>query len=308
MNYTHFEIKDKLAQGAFGVVYDGLAFDENGDSIPIVFKILIEDKKSLYEDECNSFIKDKVHENIVRILHCVDCMSTKDDFCKKGEAHKKRLVILEKIKYKVDEYIDDSGIETNDELFEICMDIFLQICNGVKYLHDNGYIHTDLKPENIMINTLRKNLRPGDVKIVDLGTINKIGNYKTYKIQKGVELKSDFALGTPGFKDFCQYDEKSDTKQDRRSIDIYQLGATFYDIFLDRRFQKFVDDIDTFPDRPSPYYDMFENVPYSTMNIFNKLIAEMTNKNWEKRPKIKDVITRLKGLKSESNDREPSTE
>ncbi|KAK0403813.1 hypothetical protein QR680_017134 [Steinernema hermaphroditum] len=51
-----------------------------------------------------------------------------------------------------------------------------QLCRSVKFMHDNGVIHTDLKPENVLFvkkethNGGRKNLNDSTVKLIDLGS------------------------------------------------------------------------------------------------------------------------------------------
>ena len=43
------------------------------------------------------------------------------------------------------------------------LSIFLKICQGVRYAHNNGIIHRDLKPENVIVGNF------GEVTIVDWG-------------------------------------------------------------------------------------------------------------------------------------------
>ncbi|XP_060112991.1 serine/threonine-protein kinase 17B [Heteronotia binoei] len=48
-----------------------------------------------------------------------------------------------------------------------------QILEGVNHLHQNNIVHLDLKPQNILLSSIRP---LGDIKIVDFGISRKIGN------------------------------------------------------------------------------------------------------------------------------------
>jgi serine/threonine-protein kinase Chk2 len=54
--------------------------------------------------------------------------------------------------------------------------VFLQIVKGVKYLHDLGIVHRDLKLENIMMSSDDENAIP---KIVDFGLSYVLGPGET---------------------------------------------------------------------------------------------------------------------------------
>ena len=49
-----------------------------------------------------------------------------------------------------------------------------QILQGLKIIHKRGYVHSDLKPENIMM-TCNDKGEPDDAKIADFGLTSKIG-------------------------------------------------------------------------------------------------------------------------------------
>ncbi len=53
--------------------------------------------------------------------------------------------------------------------------IFKQVCEGVKYIHDKGYVHRDIASDNIVIK------RDLSIKIIDFGFANQIiGGRNTY--------------------------------------------------------------------------------------------------------------------------------
>lgn len=83
---------------------------------------------------------------------------------------------------------------------------FIQTCSGLKALHHMGYVHADLKPNNI----LRSDL--GTVKLIDFGQSCKVGTVKE-RIQ-----------GTPDYIAPEQVARRPITVQ----TDVFNLGATIY--------------------------------------------------------------------------------
>ncbi len=86
------------------------------------------------------------------------------------------------------------------------VDIFISVARGLNSLHSLGYIHCDLKPNNILVNTARI------VKVIDFGQACAVGTCKT-RIQ-----------GTP------DYISPEQVKLQPVTIrtDVYNFGATVY--------------------------------------------------------------------------------
>ncbi len=86
------------------------------------------------------------------------------------------------------------------------VDTFIKVAEGLKALHLMGWVHCDIKPNNILRN------ERGEVKVIDFGQSCKIGTVKE-RIQ-----------GTP---DYISPEQVS-----RRPVaiqtDVYNLGATLY--------------------------------------------------------------------------------
>ena len=86
------------------------------------------------------------------------------------------------------------------------VDTFIQAASGLKYMHALGYVHCDIKPNNI----LRSG--SGQVKVIDYGQSAKIGTVKE-RIQ-----------GTPDYIAPEQVVRRPISVQ----TDVYNLGATMY--------------------------------------------------------------------------------
>ena len=84
--------------------------------------------------------------------------------------------------------------------------IFHQVAKGLAHMHEVGFIHADIKPNNILVS------EQGHVKIIDLGQACSIGTVKK-RIQ-----------GTPGYMAPEQAHRQAITPK----TDIYNLGATMY--------------------------------------------------------------------------------
>lgn len=86
------------------------------------------------------------------------------------------------------------------------IDAFVQVAFGMKAMHQMGYVHCDMKPNNIIRNDA------GLTKVIDFGQSCPIGTVKE-RIQ-----------GTPDFIAPEQVNRKPVTVQ----TDVYNLGATIY--------------------------------------------------------------------------------
>jgi serine/threonine-protein kinase len=84
--------------------------------------------------------------------------------------------------------------------------VFRMIASGLNAMHQHGFVHCDIKPNNILIN------KAGSIKIIDLGQSCKIGTVKP-RIQ-----------GTPDYI----APEQVKRKPLGPKTDIFNLGATMY--------------------------------------------------------------------------------
>ncbi|HST20580.1 MAG TPA: serine/threonine-protein kinase, partial [Blastocatellia bacterium] len=97
------------------------------------------------------------------------------------------------------------------------LSITRQICDALDTAHQMGIIHSDLKPQNVMINE-RPN-RPDLVKVVDFGIARSMTVPGEYETMPGT------VVGTPAYMSPEQ--ARGDVQLDARS-DIYSLGVMVY--------------------------------------------------------------------------------
>ncbi len=143
--YEWDELDDKLGQGAFGVVYKvtskALKYTR---SMKIIEKVKLSNP-----NDSESFINEiKIlqkleHPNIMKIFEIFED---------------------ENYFYIVCEYINEGNlldiIQAMDQHDELIIGLIMyQIISAVAYLHKNGIVHGDLKPENIMISKNSSNTR-----------------------------------------------------------------------------------------------------------------------------------------------------
>lgn len=86
--------------------------------------------------------------------------------------------------------------------------VFLQVADALAYMHRIGFVHTDIKPENILVDD------KAGVKVIDFGVACKRNETK------------DRVQGTP---EFMAPEQTTKKPLDERT-DIYNLGATMYKI------------------------------------------------------------------------------
>ena len=142
--------------------------------------------------------------------------------------------------------------------------IYLQICNGVYFLHSNGFLHRDIKPENIL-------LKNGIAKICDFGCAVRTGSTSLRKCGTLEYLSPELLNST--------------TPQHTIAQDVWSMGVLLYELRYNRSPFKGKSNNDT----------MYNIVSKSTItghisNQCDDLICKMTAKLPYRRPSWSDIL------------------
>ncbi|MBL1141510.1 MAG: SUMF1/EgtB/PvdO family nonheme iron enzyme [Proteobacteria bacterium] len=216
-----YTIKKILGQGGFGITY--LAEDTNLNQLVAIKEFLpiemaVRDQSSSvhpvsgdygeqfewgldrFMSEAQTLAKFK-HPNIVRVFTV---------FPENNTAY----MVMEYEHGKgMDELLKNKKTLSEDQLKAIINPIL----DGLKLVHENGFIHRDIKPANIFIR------EDGSPVLLDFGSARQ---------SFGQQTRTLTTMVSPGFAPFEQYVSKSD-KQGPWT-DIYGLGATMYRAIIGR--------------------------------------------------------------------------
>jgi serine/threonine protein kinase len=212
-----YEIESILGQGGFGITY--LARDTNLDHLVAVKEFLPTDLAVRTHDssvqplseghtdtygwglarfitEAQTLAKFR-HTNIVQVHSVFESNNTA---------------------YMVMDYVEGQSLRDAFKSPEIChegrlREILSRIMDGVEQIHEVGFIHRDIKPDNIY-------LRPNEMPVLlDFGSARQT---------LGVKTRALTAIVSPGYAPYEQYDTSSETDKQGPWTDIYSLGATIY--------------------------------------------------------------------------------
>ena len=126
--------------------------------------------------------------------------------------------------YFVMEYVDGDTVHDRIVARKLvpekeAIEIIRQVASALKHAHEQGFIHRDIKPKNLMINTA------GIVKLADLGLARAISD------KEAAEAESGRAFGTPYYISPEQIRGAVDIGP---PADIYGLGGTLYHLVTGR--------------------------------------------------------------------------
>ncbi|MGH9362409.1 MAG: serine/threonine-protein kinase, partial [Thermoanaerobaculia bacterium] len=218
---NRYKVTRKLGAGAMGSVY--LCEDLVENNIKVALKVLVsenlDDQDVWAKGEYEALTRLR-HPNLARVYNFGKIGNTKDYF-----------IVSEFIKgidlYSATEYVH------YDEL----NDIVVQICRALEYIHSQGYVHFDIKPDNILV-TRHKTLGLKDGSKVQYSDEEFIdGNRSTFSkpnvklIDFGLaeKITGSFSFAIKGTLNYLAPEIISGTTPDKRA-DLYSLGVTLYQV------------------------------------------------------------------------------
>ncbi len=169
--------------------------------------------------------------------------------------------------YLVMEFVDGKSIDIKPpKTFEVAVDVFYQTAMAMAHMHDKGFVHADMKPNNVVVDNEWR------VKLIDLGQSCPINTVKP-RIQ-----------GTPDFIAPEQVHRRPITPK----TDIYNLGAMMYFVLTKTKIPTALargDSLmgsldDAFLERAKPAHEVNKNIPLK----LSDLIMQCVEVDPEKRP------------------------
>jgi tRNA A-37 threonylcarbamoyl transferase component Bud32 len=95
--------------------------------------------------------------------------------------------------------------------------IAMQVCDGLEHIHHRGYVHRDVKPTNVMLDSR------GHAYILDFGILRQTQSNLT---------QTGFVAGTP---EYMSPEQARDAKSTSARSDIYSLGVMLFEMLTGRR-------------------------------------------------------------------------
>ena len=206
----YYKITGELGSGGMGVVYRG---EDRELERSVAIKILPDDMRD--EESIKHFFKYEIraaarlHEDL-RIARIYGIGELKN-----GAPY----IVMEYVEGKpLGSYIDE-GVVPDSRAMSWRLDKFQEILEAMAYAHENGVIHRDLKPGNIMVDGR------GQIKIMDFGLAMVNDKHTQTRIE---QFRGSLPYASPE-----QIDPERYGQTDHRT-NIYSLGVILYEMLTGR--------------------------------------------------------------------------
>ena len=199
-----YEIRDEIGRGVFGIVYRGWHKQmDKTIAIKVLYQNVEADETGFkrFHREAQS-ASQLTHPNIVKIY----------DFGVSQEGQP--FIVMDCV----------PGLNLADILeaegkldYRRAIPIFLQTCDALNHLHSHGFLHRDIKPDNIILNDTA--FQKDFLTLIDFGIAKKIKEPKNLKL-----TAEGTVVGTPAY---MSPEQVMGRELDNRS-DIYSFGVLMF--------------------------------------------------------------------------------
>ena len=259
MTLDHFTIDGVVGEGSMGKIY--LA-KYNPTGMTYALKIIKYDDSYSVRNGIHIY-PELIHENLMR------CYGS---FTQIYEGDKCIVIVMEFI--EGNDLHDIANECDNKYLYKIVPIVIEGVAKGLKYIHDKGYIHRDIKLENIILTP------EGEIKIIDYDFVIKRGH-------PGLSSR----CGTPFY---VSPDILKDSVTTDHRTDIWSLGVVVYILLTG-----------DYPFDAEDRNELFHRILYKPINMkyipneYTTFITGTLTKNPDKRITLDQILNKLEELELE---------
>ncbi|KAL7720564.1 Tyrosine kinase [Entamoeba marina] len=268
LDYSELIEDMKLGEGSFGIVYKGTF---RGNQVAIKKMKQLNNKQQMEDFNKEVSMLDKFRSDY--IIHFYGAVMIPNKVC----------MVIEFAQYGSLQDLMKSHKETAPR-FLVKMKILLDCSKGILYLHSNGVLHRDIKPDNFLVLSLDNDVSV-NAKLTDFGSSRNINMMMT-------NMTFTKGIGTPKYMS----PEVLNRKKYKKSADIYSFAITIYETMTwDEAYPKI-----KFQHPWSIADFVSKGERLSKPNTMNESIYSLITNCWKQEAKerysIEDVIKKLEEM------------
>ena len=317
--YNEYKFISFLGSGSFSkielVEKDGIKY-----ALKIIDKSFLQSQKNMeFDEEGNvvvntslenaikeiAILKKTNHPNIIRLYEILYCKKNQKIYlilenCEHGELinydeETGKFILNEYAEEKKDKNKNEDERYYSDEKI---LKFFKDIISGLYYLHLNGIIHRDIKPNNILLD------KDNNCKITDFNVSSILANINEDNVGKKI-CSSDHFRPPEACKNILQKEQNNNECQENKDnnnensdlqgkpLDIWALGVTFYIL----AYKKF-----PFDSEKNNVFELYEKINKCEFDFPEKpkrrplikcLIRKCLEKNPDKRITAESLVKRF---------------
>jgi len=212
-NFGNYELQAEISRGGMGVLYK--AWHRKLHQ-PAALKLLL--NTELDSDALGRFTREA---RSLATLHHPNVVQVRDFGNEQGVPYlAMELIAGQDLKgYVTETWIKYGEYPPDDWICET----FGVLADALAYCHKTGFLHRDLKPQNVMIEA--ETLRPV---LVDFGLVKKTGAKASEDSAFNTMTRSGVAVGTPGYMPPEQLDAGGELGDICEKSDVWGLGGILY--------------------------------------------------------------------------------